>query len=277
MSVAERERGLRLALEGMLDVEREMLVHAVANARNFRPQSVSNWDPNRLASAGARIIELGTRSVARSAVVALHVKDRTAMLTEFLDAVHIRHEDGIFVGDEAPDTPVGYDDLMNAAHALTQRYDTDEVVLYLMALRAMYPAIFGAVDAWLEHLLQDDSPHRSHSAISITAEQPAVVTAPIGLDSFTTLDNRLIRSIVDTAAGVEGAMKPEEIDDLLLEIAQLNSTRHRTLFHVGYRDALFQETPEARLDAENEARRRWYWAGYISGIARQDSWELIAE
>ena len=277
MTVAERERGLRLALDDMSDAEREVLVHAVAKARNFRPQSVSDWDTTRLASAGSRIVDLGTRSVARSAIVALHVKDRTTMLTEFLDAVHIRHERGIFVGDEALETPVGYDDLMNAANSLTEHYDSDQVALYLLALRAMYPHTFGAVDAWLEHLLEDGSSQRSRSAISISAEQPAVVTAPIGLDTFTTLDNRLIRSIVDTAAGVEGAMKSEEIDDLLLEIAQLNSTRHRTLFHLGYRDALFKATPASKLDAENEARRRWYWAGYISGIARQDRWKDIAD
>src|SRR4051812_1607153 len=105
MTVAERERGLGLALEDMSDFEREMLVHAVAKARNFRLQSVSDWDANRLASAGARIIDLGTRSVARSAVVALHVKDRTAMLTEFLDAVHIQHERGVFIGGGPPGTP----------------------------------------------------------------------------------------------------------------------------------------------------------------------------
>ncbi len=94
---------------------------------------------------------------------------------------------------------------------------------------------------------------------------------------FSPLDRVLIRSAVDAAQGVQGAPERAEGEDMVEELIQLNGRRHRTFFHRGFVDALWQGPYRDSLPAENAARRDWYLAGWISGLGRRGDWRQIVE
>jgi tetratricopeptide (TPR) repeat protein len=85
----------------------------------------------------------------------------------------------------------------------------------------------------------------------------------------------LIRTTVDAAQGIEGALPIDALDDLIEETVQLNSSRHRTFFHVGFRDAVLRRPLQVELPAQNVERRIAYWSGYLQGLGRQERWTEI--
>ena len=95
--------------------------------------------------------------------------------------------------------------------------------------------------------------------------------------SLQILDDLLIRAIVDSLQGVEGSLGEDDIVDAVDELIHLNSSRHQSYFHAGYRDVLFRRSLARELPAENETRRRWYWSGAILGWGRRCSWQRIVE
>lgn len=88
------------------------------------------------------------------------------------------------------------------------------------------------------------------------------------------LDRLLINAVVDTRSRVEGALSEKDLDAAVKEFVRLNGRRHQSYFHAGFRDAIFDRQP-ARLPADNDVRRRWYWTGMILGWARTESWRRI--
>src|SRR5262249_46851044 len=103
------------------------------------------------------------------------------------------------------------------------------------------------------------------------AEKKAVSREVVvaGAESFTTLDDLLTSAIISSAAGVEGALGRDQIDDLLGEVLDLNTFRHKTLFHKGFVDVIFGRPLETHGPVENESRRRWYLCGAIVAFARK--------
>lgn len=104
------------------------------------------------------------------------------------------------------------------------------------------------------------------------AQEDGLASSP-----FSPLDRMLIRGAVDAAQGVQGAPERAEVEDMVEELIQLNGTRHRTFFHRGFVDALWEMPYRSSLPAENDARRDWYLAGWISGLGRRGEWNRIVE
>src|SRR3954469_14969283 len=67
---------------------------AIVKARHLRPQVARSMPVEEQARALASVLDPG-EPVAASLLVALHLGDRRDMLTTFLDAVGLPHEDGI--------------------------------------------------------------------------------------------------------------------------------------------------------------------------------------
>ncbi len=96
-------------------------------------------------------------------------------------------------------------------------------------------------------------------------------------NDFTTLDKLLFRASVDSVAGVEGSLPPEEMADLVEELINLNATRTRSYFHRGYLQALNGTSFEQMGHEQNQERRAWEWAGRIIGLVRFDRKSDILE
>ena len=100
---------------------------------------------------------------------------------------------------------------------------------------------------------------------------------PEANEEFTTLDNLLIKTVVATATGTDGALSSDALEDLVQEITSLGADRHRTYFHLGFLDAVFGKDLRGEFTGSNVARRSWYLTGYLMGRLRSARSELVIE
>ena len=151
MTVDERRQGMEalLASEPEDHLMRAGLRAEIAKARKFRPQVLAKWDDAQLAEAGARL-DIGDKGIAWDALTAHLLRNRTAMLVQFLDALGIPHEAGVFAEDLGKE-PLTESRLRTAAEALLASHPADDVMLYLLALRTSQPA-FGELAAVIRGL-----------------------------------------------------------------------------------------------------------------------------
>src|SRR5687767_8394158 len=151
MSVEDRRAALMALLSAKDDgpVAAAAIRAEIATARHFRPQVHASRDNAKLADTGAKL-DIGDKPIAWEALLALHLKVRTPMLAQFLDALGIKHENGEFSEDidtEALTEPK----LREAAQGLIAAFDESAVAIYLLALRASQPA-FRGVDGVLAEI-----------------------------------------------------------------------------------------------------------------------------
>ena len=139
MSVDERRQGMEalLATEKEDQMLRAGLRAEIAKARKFRPQVLAKWDDAQLADTGAKL-DIGDKAIAWDALTSHLLKNRTAMLVQFLDDLAIPHEAGVFSEDLGKE-PLTADRLRTAATALLESFPADDVALYLLALRSSQP------------------------------------------------------------------------------------------------------------------------------------------
>ena len=151
MSVDDRRAALMALLSAKDDgpVAAAAIRAEIAKARHFRPQVLATWDNAKVAETGAKI-DIGDKPIAWEALLALHLKVRTPMLAQFLDALGIKHENGEFSEDldvESLTEPK----LRAAAEGLLAAFDESAVAIYLLALRSSQHA-FRGVDGVLTEL-----------------------------------------------------------------------------------------------------------------------------
>jgi len=275
----DRAAALHIGMTGpRADHIKPVLQHVVARDRHFRPQTVARWSDDHLvnAASGLRSVHLG-KSDLQSMISSLHLAKRRTLLSAFLSAAGIPHDDGVFVETPQNDCELDPDLLLAAATRVSVDFPEAEVLTYLLALRVMWPVAFRPLDVWLQQYAPAQSPVALHAPRASDAGSDVQEAAQyVDVRTFTSLDRRIILTIVDSVAGIEGAASEDEIDDLLLELQELNGRRHRTFFHAGFRDSLFERAPTDHLAAENDGRRRWYWAGYLIGLTRREEWSEIA-
>ncbi|GLH65975.1 hypothetical protein [Geothrix edaphica] len=113
-----------------------------------------------------------------------------------------------------------------------------------------------------EPLPESEEPSVSDSEESETSAVPS--------EEFSALDKLLFRAAVDSVAGVDGSLPPEEVADLVEELIYLNTTRTKSYFHRGFLHALTGPSFVPTRQEENQERRAWEWAGKIIALARYD-------
>ena len=151
MSVDDRRAALMALLSAKDDgpVAAAAVRAEIARARHFRPQVLATWDNAKLAETGAKL-DIGDKPIAWEALLALHLKVRTPMLAQFLDALGIKHENGEF-SDDLDAESLTEPKLRAAAEGLLAAFDESAVAIYLLALRSSQPA-FRGVDGVLMEL-----------------------------------------------------------------------------------------------------------------------------
>ena len=105
---------------------------AIIQGMRFRESAVRQLSVDKRASYVARSIR-PTESLAGSMLLALHLEQRRAMLSAFLEALKIPHDNGLIAEDHDMKPPSAAT-LEKAAKALRDRFPADEVELYLATL-----------------------------------------------------------------------------------------------------------------------------------------------
>ena len=256
---------------------RRGLVALVAHDRHFREITVNGWERERLVRAAARC-QIENGQLLRRALVQFHLAERKAMLGRFYDLIGIKHKDGEFDTEVPVARAIHIHELFSAADVIEKEYALDDVVVFLITLLLFFPEQFGAIKPWLTRSVVSDGATADLPRPPVSfSEAPRPVSNETDTHGFTTLDRRLIRTVVDTVQGVTGAASIDEVDDLIFELIQLNSSRHQTFFHAGFRDALFGRALAQDIVGDNQQRRQWYWAGAVAGTARSGNMENLVK
>jgi hypothetical protein len=125
-------------------------VAALVKARHLRPQVARSLPPEEQARALAGVSEPG-ESLASSLIVALHLGERRPLLTTFLDAVGLPHEDGILT-EEDEGAPLGEAAARKGVAALAGAFPRPQVDLYLNALWLQDPDRWQVLESSAEWL-----------------------------------------------------------------------------------------------------------------------------
>lgn len=253
---------------------RDFMQERVARHLHFRPQTIAGWPLGRTAAAFAPL-RVPSWQALQELVVRYHLELRRPLMGAFLDGLGLEHEDGEAEPEELARsaTPAAVE---AAAEAVLREHPARDLVIYLVSLVALEMVTAAAVEPWLSSLVQEPPPEPAEeSDDALHTEEADEGPSPEETDEFTTLDRQLIEAIIGSAEGIEGALNGDQVDDLIEEVAQLNSSRHRSYFHRGFRDVLFAGAPQADLKAANDDRLRWYWAGAIQGWTREKRWREI--
>ena len=153
MTVDERRAGMAALLASEPDpVLRAGLRAEIARARKFRPQILGKWNDEQLADAAARL-DIGDKGIAWDALTSQLLRNKTAMLVQFLDELRIPHEAGVFSEDLGTE-PLTESRLRTAADSLMKAFPVDDVVLYLLALRSSQPP-FAELGIVLQEIAKD--------------------------------------------------------------------------------------------------------------------------
>lgn len=130
---AEARKAAALAFwtsENVKDVEKAAAVDALATAMRFRPQSIRQAPPERRAGflAGSHALN---DSVVGTILFIYHMDKKVPMMSDFLDALGINHEEGRIDDEVKPPTEEA---LSKAVTTLLEKHDRAEVVTYMEVL-----------------------------------------------------------------------------------------------------------------------------------------------
>jgi len=139
------EQRLRAARAFWLDDEavddQMQAVFLIAQRKKFRPKTVVSLDVDRKAGHLASLPSLSDALAARALVI-YHLADERDMMTSFLDALGIEHENGLIKDDHAKPDPAK---IGPAAAHLAERFPAGNVSLYLNTLLCQDPETWGAL------------------------------------------------------------------------------------------------------------------------------------
>lgn len=271
-----RSAAVRAVLEGDGDLDgslRNDVLDALASTFNFRRQTLASWPTDRVADPYGAHLKTRDPELLSRLLRALHVAHRRDLLRAFLDNVGVEHEDGLR-GDEDPEDAYEVEAVRAAADRLAGASEVDRALTFFLTLVALDDAASPGLVAWLASALPaetPDGPPVDDEDADVDEEEPS--SAPVDIEEteeFTTVDRIFVRAVADVGQGIEGSLSEDQLEDAIEELVALNSSRHRSFFHLGFMDAELGREARGELPAQNADRLRWYWAGYVTGLARKE-------
>jgi hypothetical protein len=114
----------------------------IAQQKKFRPKFVMSLDVDRKARHLASLGSLPD-SIAARVLIVYHLAEQRPMMGSFLDALGIKHEEGLIQDDEVKPDP---EKIGPAVAQITQQFPADHVSLYLNTLLCQDPETWGALE-----------------------------------------------------------------------------------------------------------------------------------
>lgn len=113
----------------------------IAQQKKFRPKFVLALDDERKSKHLASMANLPEQVAAR-ALIAYHLEAQRPMMGAFLDALGIKHEDGVIQEDDVKPEDAK---LAPAVDAIEKAYPAEDVSLYLNVLLCQDPGTWGGL------------------------------------------------------------------------------------------------------------------------------------
>ena len=113
----------------------------IAQQKKFRPKTVIGLDVDRKSRHLASLAAVPDQ-IAGRALIVYHLADQRAMMGRFLDALGIKHENGLIQEDDVKPDPAR---IASAAAEIAKEFPADDVRLYLATLLCQDPDTWGAL------------------------------------------------------------------------------------------------------------------------------------
>jgi hypothetical protein len=142
MTGEQRQRAAR-ALWNDADARAEQVQAAglIAQQLKFRPKTVAGLDSGQKARYLTTVANVPD-ALAAKLLVAYHLAEQRPMMSAFLDAIGLAHEDGMIKDDAGSPDPAR---VPGAAAAIAARYPGEDVAVYLNTLLWQDPEMWGAL------------------------------------------------------------------------------------------------------------------------------------
>jgi hypothetical protein len=128
-------------LDGEATDDQVQAVMLIAQQKKFRPKFVLSLDVDRKARHLATLGSL-PESIAARLLILYHLAEQRPMMGAFLDALGIKHEEGLIQEDEVKPDPAR---VAPAAAHLAEQFPAEHVSLYLNTLLCQDPDTWGAL------------------------------------------------------------------------------------------------------------------------------------
>jgi hypothetical protein len=109
-------------------------IMAIARRLNFRAKSAQALPEERLAKLLAQMSDVSD-AIATRALIAYHFESQRPLMSAFLDALGVAHENGLITAESVP--PPAATAIAEAAGRVRQAFPGDAVTLYLRTLKAL--------------------------------------------------------------------------------------------------------------------------------------------
>ena len=130
-----------------IEVQQMEALTALAKRLNFRMRSLQALPIERLARHLAQMTEV-TDLIATRALIAYHFTTQRPLMSAFLDALGIAHDNGLITAEQVD--PPSRDRLASAATTVNGSFDPADVALYLKTLAALDGQTWANMEGVLE-------------------------------------------------------------------------------------------------------------------------------
>jgi hypothetical protein len=132
-----------------IQVQQMEVVGTLARRLNFRTKSILSLPVERKARHLAQLNDVSD-AVAMRALVAYHFADQRPLMSAFLDALGLAHENGLITAEEVP--PPTLAQIQSALDAVrgTGSFPSEDVAFYLRTLVSLDSETWANVDAVLQ-------------------------------------------------------------------------------------------------------------------------------
>ena len=130
--------------QGDIALQHAEAIASIARRLNFRAKSVQALSVDRKARHLSQMSDVSD-AVATRALIAYHFTAKRDLMAAFLDALGIKHDDGL-INEETVAAPPR-DKLVEAIATLRQSFPADDVDLYLRTLSTLDGDTWGEVEA----------------------------------------------------------------------------------------------------------------------------------
>ena len=148
--VEDQRRALAVAIRSDPEMRQALigLLKKTPRFKSFRPTSFKSWSSEQFADV-LKTPAMMSVDVMQAGLIALHINERSEMLSAFLDSLGIPHEKGL-ITDGPEKLAASEAELHTAADDLAARFPRAEVLLYFLTLLVLEPELWGGLAGWLE-------------------------------------------------------------------------------------------------------------------------------
>ena len=215
-------------------------------------------------------------SLIRDTIKVLYLGPWVNCLGHFLDGLRLPHIKGILQDDEIELEPPSQARALKSIKSTRKKFGLEHADALVEALYLLNSELYCHLPVALAEIQNEnsakegaDSAKDNRPAAAPDEENEKLALPENQAGRFTTLDRKLIKSIVASVSEIEGALDEDEIDDLVDEVLALNVDRHQSYFHLGFLNAMKSCDASLNFPESNENRRAWYLAGAVSAHARR--------